>query len=1309
MTRKARAATTEPVKRTFVWRASVGCALAFIASTPFASAAPKSGKGARLLSTTPWTLAADVRATRGLAQGAPIYEMFTRWEIDDPIAIARTLSSLADDATLEPTTRVLARSFAAASKVRLGDVEGARSAMAESGYVSRWLSVGPFDHEGRAGFAPELGPERDRFAKVDLTKDYDGKDHHSVRWRLLPSDATAFGVVDLASTVRPSTASCSYALTFVSAPAVGPKSELAATMFVGASGAVRIDFDGERVLDDGFERALTYDREATRVSIGPGWHRVLVKVCGIDRSPSFALRFADDRGAPLNGLVIDPDVRHAAEAIAPKKTPKDAGRAPAAAPKPADKPKPPLPAKGATEGDAASANAAKDGKDGKDGKKSAKEKETPFDPATIELPFFVGPPRTRFLELLGKVKTDKPAAADLEALARHLDDTDGDDPTKPIARDLARRAADLAPSAPRLLLAGALVEDRNQRRVLVEKAAALAPSSADVIYAQAQLVESGPDPDAALPLYERALADDPHHLLATIGRIDVHTKLGLRRLARKELDEALFERPRCRALLAREANLLDADAPVDAAAVRERYDALSINDGTTQKKALDAAIGARSVESVRSIVGRWRSLDPSDRDPIAQGARALSLLGDLDGAAGLYQAGLAVSPDDPALLIALGDVEAQRGHREEQLALYKRVLARYPQATTLRDYLEHAAPSPPREDEKLAEEPAQFLPRAKRKSEGFDRRILSETTVVTVQPSGLSAQFHQIVYQPMTAAAALAGQQYSFGYQADRETVTLRSARVHRADGKIDEAAETFESRNDDPSISMYTSARIYTVRLPKLQPGDVVELRYRVDETTARNAFGDYFGDVPYLQNAEPTHHLVYVLKAPKTRALSVQQPKLAQITFTQKDEGESRVLTWTGEDVPGIVAEAAMPPWPEIFAHAHVSTYASWDALGAWYWGLVKDQLVADEAMRTKVTQLTAGLKDDAAKVRAIYGFIVQQTRYVALEFGIKGFQPYRCSQIFARGFGDCKDKASLLVTMLGEAGIDATPVLVRTGQRGDIDASTASLALFDHMIAYVPSLDLYLDGTAEDHGSTELPVMDRGALAVRVDKGKPKVVHLPQPAADKSVRTVAIDIDLTKDFGAAIEASLESTGWMAPRLRGRYRSESTQKQHLGQDVGADVAGAEWSTLTTQSLDEIEKTPSVKAKGKASSVGRAEGKSRSFAVSSLGALAPVFAPLSSRSLPVSLQTTQSYDDRFSWKLPAGVTVLRAPESKRGTSPFGHYEVEVENGKGQVKVRSRFSLTVARVEPADYAAFRAFLRDADAALGQRLLLGGAP
>ena len=175
------------------------------------------------------------------------------------------------------------------------------------------------------------------------------------------------------------------------------------------------------------------------------------------------------------------------------------------------------------------------------------------------------------------------------------------------------------------------------------------------------------------------------------------------------------------------------------------------------------------------------------------------------------------------------------------------------------------------------------------------------------------------------------------------------------------------------------------------------------------------------------------------------------------------------------------------ELAAYVHVSTYQAWDEVATWYQGLIKGQVDSSPQIRAAVHEVTRGIADERGRIRALYDYVVGKTRYVGLEFGIHGFQPYRTPQIFARKFGDCKDKASLLVVMLKEAGIPSTMVLARTRTGGDIDSRPASLAPFDHAIVYVPKYDWYLDGTAEFSGADELPASDQDIPVLLVNEKK------------------------------------------------------------------------------------------------------------------------------------------------------------------------------------------------------------------------------
>jgi hypothetical protein len=377
----------------------------------------------------------------------------------------------------------------------------------------------------------------------------------------------------------------------------------------------------------------------------------------------------------------------------------------------------------------------------------------------------------------------------------------------------------------------------------------------------------------------------------------------------------------------------------------------------------------------------------------------------------------------------------------------------------------------------------------------------------------------------------------------------------------------------------------------------------------------------------------------------------------------------------------------------------------MARWYWGLVKDQFVADDEVRRRAAEATRGLTDDRAKVRAVYDYVVEKTRYVALEFGIHGFKPYSCAQIFARGFGDCKDKATLIVAMLKELGIQATIVIVRTGQKGDFETYPASLAPFDHAIAYVPSLDLYLDGTAEYTGSLELPTMDRGALALQVNEGVPKLVHLPDPPASESVTARKVDVSASADGSAQIDWRASVTGAAASSFRQRYHSASSRKERLAEDLSGDFAGLSVTQVEANDLDDVEQPVSLRVRGRSLELARREGTTLSLPASPRAHLVRDWAPLSERRLDVRLRAKATNVSDWTLHVPPGMHAVSAPASEDVRSPFGSVHVATETSGGTVHVVTTVTLDQTRITAADYPAFRAFCEAGDRALGQRLVV----
>src|SRR5208283_752836 len=105
----------------------------------------------------------------------------------------------------------------------------------------------------------------------------------------------------------------------------------------------------------------------------------------------------------------------------------------------------------------------------------------------------------------------------------------------------------------------------------------------------------------------------------------------------------------------------------------------------------------------------------------------------------------------------------------------------------------------------------------------------------------------------------------------------------------------------------------------------------------------------------------------------------------------------------------------------------FANWQSMGSWLGNLYSGQMEATAAIKEEVSNLTAGKPTPLQKMQAIAGFVQHDIRYVAIELGIGGWQPHPAPDIFSHHYGDCKDKATLVRSMLREIGVDSYYVLI------------------------------------------------------------------------------------------------------------------------------------------------------------------------------------------------------------------------------------------------------------------------------------------
>jgi tetratricopeptide (TPR) repeat protein/transglutaminase-like putative cysteine protease len=910
-------------------------------------------------------------------------------------------------------------------------------------------------------------------------------------------------------------------------------------------------------------------------------------------------------------------------------------------------------------------------------------------------------PMTPFHALRAAAIAERASAQQLEDFARFLVWTGADDPAERRAREISARAAESQPTVRRLAFAAGQANTRGDAMRFSRRALELSPNDPDALLLSAALTTQGPSPEAALPIIERLPRNSRQWMQGILLAADVLRTIGLPETARARVEDAARLAPRSPAWVAARANAAGGAERTDEL-VRLREEMLTVrwDDLGSRRTVLEDALNRGEPERAIEQLEIYRALAADRADTHAFAAAIYEALERMDQAYASFRMGLEIAPEDAGLYALHGRMLLREGQRDAASNELRRALALRPQDAPTRELLEQLAPER-RPDEAYAAAPEVFLAR-RAEAGGYSTRILQDLTVNTVFDSGLGSQFRQMAVQIQDAEGARNWRGFPIQFDPDVQRVDVRRARVFR-DGRELSSTQTMEQQLGDPAYRMYYDTRQRVVVFPDLEPGDVLEIQYRVDDVAPRNLFHDYYGDLTLLQMTVPTAHREYVLITPASRRFYFNEPNMQGLEHTTREENGRRVDRFSVDDVPALSTEPSMPGMTELVPYLHVSTYRTWEEVGRWYWGLINDQLYADEGLRNRVRELTRGVTDVRTKVARIYDWAIRNTRYVALEFGIHGFLPYRVPDIVSRGFGDCKDTASLIYVMLREAGIDARIVLIRTRRNGNIGESPASLAVFDHAIAYVPELDLYLDGTAELSGIEDMPQMDQGVMVLRVGPDDVTLARTPVREAARNQRVRRVTMQLTEDGSGTVDVVEEIRGNEAPSYRQRYQAEGVREDRLEQQMRSIFPGLELTQSGIANLENFEQPVELRYAGRATQLAVRDGRTLRVAPTVLGDLSRSLATASTRDLPLELGGRSMYVEERRVQLPQGYTIGELPEGGSAESPFGRLSVEVARDGRDVRSRTEFQLNADRVSASDYPAFRRWVEQVDRILRQRV------
>jgi Domain of Unknown Function with PDB structure (DUF3857)/Transglutaminase-like superfamily len=518
-------------------------------------------------------------------------------------------------------------------------------------------------------------------------------------------------------------------------------------------------------------------------------------------------------------------------------------------------------------------------------------------------------------------------------------------------------------------------------------------------------------------------------------------------------------------------------------------------------------------------------------------------------------------------------------------------------------------------------------------------------------------------------------------------------------------------------SETLYQDTRYRVLRLPSAEPGNVIGYEYEQRRRPAilQNLW-NFQQDVPVLMSR-------FELRLPA--GWEYKTAWLNHAAVEPRSTGNNR-WAWELTDLPAVEPEPGMPHWRVVAGWMGVAFYghytgdqryqSSWRDIGLWYAGLAGDRSKASAAIRQKVTELTATSPASLDKVRALTAFVQKDVRYVAIEIGIGGFRPHSAEEVFTNRYGDCKDKATLLRSMLAEIGVHSYYVLINS-DRGAVSPEFPTALSFDHVIlaialpAEVPRAELsaveqdaqrgtllYFDPT---DAFVPLGILPEGlqmnhGLLVSESGGELRLLPLMAPALNGLMRNEKLVLLASGAIRGAVTET--RSGAMANNLRARLLSATVadRTKDLESFLGTFIGSIVLQSSHVENLENHDRSLVVQYSFEAPGYAKAAGDLLLIRPRVLGGKSEdLFDSRSGvqRKYPVEFSSTSVQSDRVEIALPAGYAVDEIPAPLDLNTSFGEYHSRCEV-KGTVLSYTRsYQINALRVPAEQWGEVIAFSR----------------
>lgn len=782
--------------------------------------------------------------------------------------------------------------------------------------------------------------------------------------------------------------------------------------------------------------------------------------------------------------------------------------------------------------------------------------------------------------------------------------------------------------------------------------------------------------------------------------------------AQQDLDRALALSPRSRSVRMQLAEAYgDQTWPEAAARALEAVLADWPDSGLAVQVLAAVTLGQGYRDRARSLLARARELEPGNPAVIERLLADAVDRGDHAGALALADALRELQPARDDTLMTRANVLRVAGRRDEARELLEQVAARRPTWAEPRERLADMAD----EDGEIEAAIAGW-----RRALELDPGLLHLAERIDLLESRERVGVWRHAPDDAAIAAAVARAREldvmagtDVVYLLDDEVTAVR-ANGH-ADGLVTQVwlAVTTDGRDYLIAHYLHPGARIVqaymvapdgrrqepssirgdVVRFSGVEEGSVTVVQYVYHDQGGAFLPNHYFADWFFQGENVQTDRARWRLMVPEGEQLALRV--VGGVERQETHEGGARVLTFTASDVPPLVGETAMVPPIDLLWQVNVSTVASWLDYVQWELALMSQAFESNAEIASLARRLTEGAATRREALDRLYHFVAQEIRYQQdYENTIAGVRPHSAAVVLERGYGDCKDKAVLLVTLARELGLDLHFAVLRTRDAGEVVREIPNQQ-FNHAIAYVPAQEgidepFFMDATTDGLDLGNLRDDDQGALALVIDPRTERYqfIRVAGQGPEMQVYRESVAIDLRSAVAATAAVSIVARGTAASQIRLDARNTEVLRQ-LREETVAGLFGAGAITASDiRNHDDILRPVELDLTVDVGAALQANGRDVLVPL-------PTALPegeemmLAARQTPLRLPPPETRELRFALRLPRGARVPDPPLEVAVEHPCFTMRRSVTSTGAALLVNDAFRRTCTEVAPADYPALR--------------------